>query len=793
MSSILEMNGYLFNWHAIPPLIVGILLAVLGLVVLIRERATFASTSFALLTISGTFWLMGYAAIFSATTPALAIEWIKIQHIGVVFIPTFLFLFTLVSIQHFNRLQRYFWISFAFSVFFLAAVFPEDGFIAGVYDYSWGYFTRYGPLGIVFLVFFMSVMVASIRLYLIEYKKFKMPIQSKKLRHLLIAFSVVQLGAVDYFPAFGIPIYPFGYIPVLIFIGLLAQILWRYRLADITPAFAAREIISTMDDALIVVDCEGAVRIVNEAACALLNKSRSQMIGLPVWAVNDAFLSREQFQILIRGEVDHGNYGAHLPQVEDRERLLSVTVSLIREREKKEPSGIVCIARDISEQQEIEELLSRKNTYVLLLQQIAICANQAKTIEELLVYSLEKICIYTGWIAGHAYLGLNNAPEVLVSSPIWYLENRETFKSLRELTEKVQFKKGMGIVGHVLESGKPVWVSDVTHEKDFIRIWPGFESPLRAYLAVPVLVRNETVAVLEFFSDQKREPDKALLQVLTNVGAQIGRVFERQRSEEKLENARNELEKRVEERTRELSRSNEKLKEQDELKTSFVGIAAHEVKTPLTSILGFLQLILQGRLGPITVTQKEALSLSYDVARRLLREIDDLLDMTRIELGQIKMQIRMANIEKILKEEMMTFKTQADEKDIRFEFHADHFLKAIACDEDRIREVFDNLISNSVKYTPRKGRVHFELKNTQNGIQVDVQDTGVGIPKEDQEKIFEPFMTLRKTGLEGEKGSGLGLALVKKIIEAHHGTIKVESEEGRGAKFSLVLPEQQAA
>jgi signal transduction histidine kinase len=237
-----------------------------------------------------------------------------------------------------------------------------------------------------------------------------------------------------------------------------------------------------------------------------------------------------------------------------------------------------------------------------------------------------------------------------------------------------------------------------------------------------------------------------------------------------------------------LRAANERLRRLDEQKSQFMALASHELQTPLTSVGGFVNLFLRGRIGALTDEQKSYLTMMQDVIGRLQRMVDDLLDITRIELGQIQMNKRSTDLKKLLGEAVIAFKVQADAKEILIEEEIEEALPEILCDGDRMGEILDNLISNALKYTPRNGRIWVRARNLGAAVQIDVQDTGIGIKKEDQDRIFEPFQHIKKTGLEGEKSVGLGLALVKAIIEAHQGEIMLQSETGRGSTFSVRLP-----
>ncbi|MBI3317324.1 MAG: HAMP domain-containing histidine kinase, partial [Candidatus Omnitrophica bacterium] len=177
---------------------------------------------------------------------------------------------------------------------------------------------------------------------------------------------------------------------------------------------------------------------------------------------------------------------------------------------------------------------------------------------------------------------------------------------------------------------------------------------------------------------------------------------------------------------------------------------------------------------------------STDRLHRLLRE---LLDISKIESGQAKMHRDRTDLRVLTKEEITLFKAHAQEKGIALVMNVETDLNQIFCDADKIREVMDNLLSNAIKYTPAGGKVKIFARNLENRVELGVEDTGIGIKKEDQQRIFDPFQHIEKNGMaEREESTGLGLTLVKRIVEAHGGEIHVESQEGKGSTFTVYLP-----
>lgn len=239
----------------------------------------------------------------------------------------------------------------------------------------------------------------------------------------------------------------------------------------------------------------------------------------------------------------------------------------------------------------------------------------------------------------------------------------------------------------------------------------------------------------------------------------------------------------------ELREANARLKKLDELKSRFISTASHELKTPLTSLKGYVEIILNGEAGPINDEQKEYLGYVKESTDRLYRLVKELLNISKIESGQAKMVRERTDLRIVVKEEVMLFKPKAQEKGTELLTDIDPALNFIYCDSDKIREVLDNLLSNAIKYTPQQGRIEIFARNHELGVLIGVQDNGIGIRKEDQKRIFDPFQYIEKNGTDhDEESTGLGLTLVKRIVEAHGGQIHVESAEGQGSIFSVILP-----
>ena len=239
----------------------------------------------------------------------------------------------------------------------------------------------------------------------------------------------------------------------------------------------------------------------------------------------------------------------------------------------------------------------------------------------------------------------------------------------------------------------------------------------------------------------------------------------------------------------------------DRMKSDFVALVSHELRTPLTSIIGFISLVLDGKVGQINDMQEQSLSRAHRQSQRLAMMINDLLDISRIEAGRIVMKLDPVEMIEIAQQRLEELKPQADEKDILLDLDTPSDLPNLTGDTERIGQILTNLIGNAIKFTPTQGKVSVkmsrkacpvELDNTidkNDGVHVEVIDTGPGIPEQERENIFDKFQQLGNVQTREQGGTGLGLSIARGFVEAHKGTIWVDTgENGKGCNFQFWIP-----
>lgn len=231
------------------------------------------------------------------------------------------------------------------------------------------------------------------------------------------------------------------------------------------------------------------------------------------------------------------------------------------------------------------------------------------------------------------------------------------------------------------------------------------------------------------------------------------------------------------------------LAELDKLKAEFVSVASHELKTPINVVQGYVQLLDEGVYGALSDKQRGVLQTLETQVQGLARLVKQLLDVSRFEAGGGKLDLRRLPLGPFLEDLERAFQVLALQREIRFVVRrGDNVPDEVLWDADRMNEVLGNLLSNAFKFTPRGGSVELSLDAIDGSVQIDVRDSGAGIPAEQIPHVFEKFFQADNQRSASSKGSGLGLAIAKNIVEAHGGTIHCESTPGGGTTFTISMP-----
>jgi len=388
-------------------------------------------------------------------------------------------------------------------------------------------------------------------------------------------------------------------------------------------------------------------------------------------------------------------------------------------------------------------------------------------------------------------------------------ESEERFKSIFDnamdgiLVGDIETKKTLfgnkmicRMLGFDEEEIKNTSISDIHPEKDLPYVMEQFEKQAANVneLAKDIPMKRKDGSV--FFADINSTPIKFggktyLLGILRD-------ITERKLAEEELRKHRDHLEELVKERTalitaktEELVIAKERAEAADRLKSIFLATMSHELRTPLNSIIGFTGIILQGFSGPLNDEQKKQLDMVNNSANHLLALINDVLDISKIEAGQLNIDISQVEMNKAIKTVVNIMTQLAEKKGLILKVEVAPDVNTIMSDRRRVEQILFNLLSNAIKFT-EKGEVKIECNIRDSQVITRVIDTGIGIKSEHMDRLFKPFVQLENGMSRRYEGTGLGLSICKKLVELLGGRIIVESEIGKGSVFTFTLPVKKA-
>ncbi|MCH7973397.1 MAG: tetratricopeptide repeat protein [Bacteroidetes bacterium] len=532
----------------------------------------------------------------------------------------------------------------------------------------------------------------------------------------------------------------------------------------------------------IIIDC-------NKKMLEMIGGSKEELIGMnPVELAPkfqpDGRLSAEAIQL----DIDNTLAGNSLFFEWQSKRLngelffSEVSATMISLEGKQ---SILVTVRDVSQQKEYAEILEAQKTEAELLNKVTEIASESETFEISLKKCLNSICSSTQWPIGHVYIPSSEneevltptriwdlSDEVLIPTRIWYLADEKAFDKFREVTEKTAFKKGEGLPGRIWESGQPAWIFNVHKDKNFPRNKLVKDLGVKGAFGFPIMIKDELVAICEFFTTYEMEPNERWLKTMKSVGEQIGRVFERKKMES------------------ELKKSKEIAEAATQAKSQFLANMSHEIRTPLNAVLGFSQILKKDSL--LNKGQKDKINIISSSGEHLLALINDILDLSKIEAGKITYDPSKFNLHLLLDNIYNMISVKIAKKSITLKFNlAEDLPQFIESDEKKLRQVLLNLLGNASKFTTVGGitlnaSITY-LKDEKPLLNISVTDTGTGVPEEDVEKIFGVFEQ-SVNGKKNVEGTGLGLNISQSFIKLLDGEITVESVVGKGSTFQFSIP-----
>ena len=341
-------------------------------------------------------------------------------------------------------------------------------------------------------------------------------------------------------------------------------------------------------------------------------------------------------------------------------------------------------------------------------------------------------------------------------------------------------------VGKIASQGKPAITNDIPSDGDLHDAEWLLKEGIRSFAGFPLIYRDRLFGVMALFGREPFSEDD--YKMLKAFSSQVTMAIQNASLMKEINELNATLERRVQRRTRQLEIANQKLIEANRAKSEFLATMSHELRTPLNAIIGFAEVLLDGLCGELNDEQREAVTDIYESGKHLLRMINDILDLSKIEAGRMEIRKESFKIDEVLESVRTVVSELVGGKNLRYSEEIPPDLPPIYADKVRFKQIMYNLVSNAVKFTPEGGSVTVRASHDDKEFTFTVQDTGIGIRKEDMPKLFEEFVQIDSSYSRQYEGTGLGLALTKKLVEMHGGRIWVESEYGKGSRFSFTIP-----
>ena len=727
------------------PLISALLVFVLGVFVYFKNRKSSVNVIFGLHALVITVWLFGTFMMFlSKDSRAMAIFWDRFIYMAVAFIPAFLYHFSVVycGIKSQKKLVV---LGYILSAAFLFLS-QTDYFVKDLFEYKWGVHTKAQLFHHIFLVYFVSYVFLWFYNVFRYYRKTTNPLARQQIKYVFLAFLLLfTIGPLAYLPAYGIGIYPFAYASGVVFSIILAYAILRYRFMDIRMIFG-----------------KGAVYILSLAtiiALALAMMRLGEMLSLPV-----------------RGNIVYMV-------------ILSISVLVFQ-----------AIFR-------FYEKIASKYFYYTFYSYQKVIADLGKKLTEIL--ELDKLCS----------LIINTLVNTMKLDKTGVLL-RDSKTGRYQIQRIIGFKEENGIslvkdnflTTYLENTRKPLVygelslfirdVEDKTERQQLEELKLNMEK-IEANLCLPLFREDRITGMIILGSKISGEPySEQDIDLLTILSSQASIALENAKLYAQVQDLSQNLQKKVDEQTMKIKKAYDvekqahtELQRLDEAKTQFIMATQHHLRTPLTTMIGYLDLMFGGTYGKISIRLDGTLKKFQVSTSRLIKVVNELLDISQFQLGKEVVALQTGTkIEPILKEIIEELGPETDTKKIYLKLiKPKRGLPLIRADSEKLKVAITNVIDNGIKYTSQGG-VTISLKVVKLGakrkLQITVEDTGMGVAKKELKTLFS------RTFERGEQakqvyttGRGIGLYITYQIIKAHNGKIWAESEgKDKGTSFYIELP-----
>ena len=534
-------------------------------------------------------------------------------------------------------------------------------------------------------------------------------------------------------------------------------------------------LINNMAEGIVVQNTEGYFTFVNPAASIITGYLSEELLGKH-WT---KFIPPDQHDIVKKadkrrpaGEVSE----YELDFLHKSGRQINLLVSGSPFFEKERFNGTMAVFTDITEHKQAGEKIRMQLEQLTALREI----DQSITSTLDLHASLRTLVLHAARL-----LNVDAITVLLLNSENELLEYGEGLGFWTDAPKTASVKLGESYAGRAVMERRPVAIPNLADDPDNLLL-TGFlkDEKFVSYYGAPLIAKEKPIGALEVFQRSVVERDGEWFNFFTALAGQAAIAIDNARLFEDLQRTNIDLETRVVERTADLIRANR-------AKDEFLATMSHELRTPLNAVLNMSESLEEGVYGEITPRQIGVLRIIAESGRHLLELINDILDLSKIEAGKLELRAEPVPVEILCQASLRMIKETALLKGVQVSMSNASNIEVILADGRRLKQMLVNLLSNAVKFTSPGGQVGLEVsREGDHTIRFSVWDTGIGIPADQLEKIFKPFVQLDSSLSRQYTGTGLGLALVRELAELHGGSVGVESEVGKGSRFYFILPIQ---
>lgn len=367
-----------------------------------------------------------------------------------------------------------------------------------------------------------------------------------------------------------------------------------------------------------------------------------------------------------------------------------------------------------------------------------------------------------------------------------YDENRYTLVGTHNSHHRILSTDARKIGDHIKQRGSGVIVADLLNDDD--AIWPLLTS-YGICLALPLQRgKGETIGYLLLGDHRSSAYTMRDIQALETIADELAIAIQNTLSVEEVKELNETLQQRIEDATKELRTSNQKLQKLDQAKDEFVSMASHQLRTPLTSVKGYISMVLEGDAGEITPMQQKLLSEAFASSERMVHLINDFLNVSRLQTGKFMLDARPIDLAKVVGQEVNSLESTAKARNLKIKYRAPSRLPILYIDEGKVRQVIMNFLDNAIYYSREHTTITVKLSVEAGEVLLEVHDTGIGVPEAEQAHLFSKFFRATNARKQRPDGTGVGLYLAKRVITAHGGTMVFSSTEGEGSVFGFRLP-----